>query len=201
MIAPPPAINVYGCSAEYGNPSGHSLWAASFHFFVFLDLCHATNGPKRSNVFYGITLFFAVFFMFIIGFARFYEGVHSINQILYGWTIGLWIAFYLHFCFRDMIIDHIERLLSTKNNQKVPFVKLSLICGAIGVGAFLSQLLTYIFVEMTIDPSVEATYRINMGLTESCKKYATSPQSFNEKSIIISGLAQVAIGAYLGILI
>ena len=79
MLAPPPAINVYGCSAEYGNPSGHALWAAAFHFFVFLDFNYATNGPQRSKAFYFITLFLAAAFMFIIGFARFYEGVHSIN--------------------------------------------------------------------------------------------------------------------------
>ena len=119
MLDPPPAINVYGCSAEYGNPSGHALWAASFHFFVFLDLCHASKGPHRSKVFYWVTLFFAIFFCFIIGFARFYEGVHSINQIVYGWTIGFWIAFYMHFCFRDLIIDHVEELLlcSDKGNH------------------------------------------------------------------------------------
>jgi hypothetical protein len=137
----------------------------------------------------------------MIGFARFYEGVHSINQILYGWTIGLWIAFYLHFCFRDIIIAHIEQLLLTKNIDKVPFVKLSVICSVLGILAFLSQLLTYIFVEMSIDPNLEATYRLKMSLTPSCAKYANSKETFNEKSIIISGLAQLAIGAYLGILI
>jgi membrane-associated phospholipid phosphatase len=136
MILPPPAINVYGCSAEYGNPSGHALWAAAFHFFVFLDFCHASNSPIRSNLFYGLGLFFTVFFMFIIGFARFYEGVHSINQILYGWTIGLWIAFYLHFCFRDNIINHVERVLLTKNTDKISFPMLSIVCGVLGALAF-----------------------------------------------------------------
>jgi hypothetical protein len=34
-------INVFGCSAEYGNPSGHSLFAAAMDTFVFLDVFHA----------------------------------------------------------------------------------------------------------------------------------------------------------------
>ena len=40
-----------------------------------------------------------------------------------------------------------------------------------------------------------------MKKTESCAKYANSILKFNEKSIVISGLAQVAVGGYFGILI
>lgn len=36
-------IQVYGCSAEYGNPSGHSLFAAAFAFFLFLDIFEAPD--------------------------------------------------------------------------------------------------------------------------------------------------------------
>ena len=31
----------YGCSAEYGNPSGHSLQAGAFNTFFFLDFCNS----------------------------------------------------------------------------------------------------------------------------------------------------------------
>ena len=42
------SIKVYGCSAEYGNPSGHSLFAAAFNLFFFLDIFH--SGKKRTSV-------------------------------------------------------------------------------------------------------------------------------------------------------
>lgn len=32
-----PDIIPHGCSAEFGNPSGHSLFAAAFFLFIFLD--------------------------------------------------------------------------------------------------------------------------------------------------------------------
>jgi hypothetical protein len=35
------AINVYGCSPEYGNPSGHSIFAAAMDTFIFLDVFYA----------------------------------------------------------------------------------------------------------------------------------------------------------------
>ena len=57
------------------------------------------------------------------------------------------------------------------------------------------------FVEATIDQKDEDLYTENMRKTESCAKYANSILKFNEKSIVISGLAQLAVGAYLGILI
>ena len=60
----------------------------------------------------------------------------------------------MHFCFRDEVIEHVEKLLRTKNPDRIPFTKLSIICGLIGLLAFLTQLLTYIFVEMTINKDV-----------------------------------------------
>ena len=40
-------IQVFGCSAEYGNPSGHSIFAAAFNSFVFLDVFHKKNEDKE----------------------------------------------------------------------------------------------------------------------------------------------------------
>jgi membrane-associated phospholipid phosphatase len=94
-------IKVYGCTTEYGNPSGHALFASAGHFFIFLDVCHGRNSPKFSTVLYSILLFLTGSLSFLIGFARFYVGVHTINQIVYGWCLGLWISFYFHICLRD----------------------------------------------------------------------------------------------------
>jgi membrane-associated phospholipid phosphatase len=71
-------IKVYGCSAEYGNPSGHSLFAAGFNFFFFLDICHGTK-YRYSKPIYFTLLVLAIFLTVTIGFARFYVGVHTLN--------------------------------------------------------------------------------------------------------------------------
>ena len=77
-----PDIIPHGCSAEYGNPSGHSLFAAAFFIFIFLDvfehskdiLCIARIKPLYIGM-----LFLAISFMILIGFARLYVAVHSLN--------------------------------------------------------------------------------------------------------------------------
>jgi len=73
-----PDIKAYGCSAEYGHPSGHSLFAAAFNFFFFLDICHS-NIRKVSNLVYYSLLFTAISLTVLIGYARFYVGVHTLN--------------------------------------------------------------------------------------------------------------------------
>ena len=94
-------IKVYGCSAEYGNPSGHSLFAAAFAFFLFLDIFESPHTKfKRWGLSYCISLFFVLAYTILIGFARLYVGVHTLNQVIYGWQLGIWISFYFHFALR-----------------------------------------------------------------------------------------------------
>ena len=70
----------YGCSSEYGNPSGHSLFAAGFNFFMFLDFLHGKYSKQqvRSIIYYGF-LSLAISLTILIGFARLYVMVHTIN--------------------------------------------------------------------------------------------------------------------------
>jgi membrane-associated phospholipid phosphatase len=73
-------IEPIGCSHEYGNPSGHSLFAAGFFFSMFLDIFHAKNQERKKNkLVYGLSLFGTIAITVLIGFARLYVGVHSID--------------------------------------------------------------------------------------------------------------------------
>jgi membrane-associated phospholipid phosphatase len=108
-------ITVYGCSGEYGNPSGHSLFSAAFNIFFFLDLFHSNcDQPDfstlKAKLIYAGALFLAILLTFLIGFARFYVGLHTLNQIVYGWQIGLLLALYFHICLREPVIKHIQTL-------------------------------------------------------------------------------------------
>jgi len=108
-------IKVFGCSAEYGNPSGHSIFAAAMDTFVFLDVFYAqeNSGQTRKAIeklSYAFWLFISVSLTFLIGFARFYVGVHTLNQIVYGLCWGLWLAFFFHFVLREKIMGHIRDL-------------------------------------------------------------------------------------------
>ncbi len=145
-------VKVFGCTAEYGNPSGHALFAAGGHFFIFLDVCHGRKSPTFSKPVYAILLFLTVSLSALVGYARFYVGVHTINQIVYGWSLGILLAFYFHICLRDTIIDHVDRyLLSRKHNMSIAYKK-SIITNFIVVAvAFGTQVATYLITQLVID--------------------------------------------------
>ena len=79
------------CSGGYGNPSGHSLGSCA----SYLALCHLfteykwfkenTTGIITRCLLFGLTLIF----IFTIMLSRLFLGVHSIDQVLYGFTLGL----------------------------------------------------------------------------------------------------------------
>ena len=53
----------------------------------------------------------AVAFGATIGYSRLFLGVHSLNQILFGWLLGVWLAFTMHFIFKDKIMKNARKLL------------------------------------------------------------------------------------------
>lgn len=113
----------YKCSTEYGNLSGHSLFASSFNFFVFLDYFHGEYKDKAySKILYFCMLFLAFALAIVIGFSRIYLNAHTLNQVVYGWTFGFWLAFYFHFCLREPIMKHIEDISERKDYQ-IPYKK------------------------------------------------------------------------------
>lgn len=86
-------IKAYHCSKEFGNPSGHSHSSALIASMLFLDLCHT----RCQKVIGGsIALFWAAG----IPFSRYLLGVHSLDQIVFGSTLGLWSGLTLHFVLR-----------------------------------------------------------------------------------------------------
>lgn len=100
-------LTTIGCSHEYGNPSGHSLFSAGFSLFVFLDFFSHQSGGEKSRA-YNTCLIAAIAFFVLMGFARVYQAVHSVDQVLYGWQLGIWGALYFNYCLRDWLISHVN---------------------------------------------------------------------------------------------
>lgn len=76
---------------------------------VLLD--RIANHPDDSTCGRVLQFFAAIGIPLLVGFSRLYNGDHSMDQILYGWLLGLWLAFALHLLVRDFIISHIKTLL------------------------------------------------------------------------------------------
>ena len=59
----------------------------------------------------------AAFMMFGIGISRFMLGAHSIDQVIYGWSFGLWFAFFFFRYVRPRVQIHLSRLLESNQDH------------------------------------------------------------------------------------
>ncbi len=98
------SVHTVGCSHEYANPSGHSMFSSSVGLFIFLDFM----GTRNRNIKWFSVLSSIFAFTGIMGFARIYQGLHTVDQVLYGWCLGFWFALFFHFCIREWLIDHVD---------------------------------------------------------------------------------------------
>ena len=111
------------CSTGFGNPSGHSLAATLSSITIFLDVMHGythkgrPSSISRYSLVYYLLLVIALFWAGSIPYTRFLMGVHSLDQIVYGATLGVWAAFTLHFIVRDNIIKYIDDLIDWQENK------------------------------------------------------------------------------------
>jgi len=81
------------CWLEYGNPSGHSITSSALYLTIWDLVCRRFEADKRQRY---ISLAFTIFTVFMIAASRIYHGVHTYNQILLGWILG--VAIHYFFC-------------------------------------------------------------------------------------------------------
>jgi membrane-associated phospholipid phosphatase len=66
---------------------------------VFLDYISSEEGIKSwiKNIIYSV---FIMIVVTLVGYSRMFNGVHTLDQVLTGLIIGLWIAIFGHYLFR-----------------------------------------------------------------------------------------------------
>ena len=117
-------ITPLGCSPEYGNPSGHQLYSSAFFTFMFLDIFHGEyRYGQVSKTAYYLSYAGTLFVIFMMGFSRLYTGLHTLNQIIYGIQVGMWLAYYFNFCFRQDLMNHIDFIAVLGNERKINYKK------------------------------------------------------------------------------
>lgn len=99
-----------GCSSSYGHPSGHSLTSAAATFTLLWDMLKMYS---ESSIWLRVlAICLSPIIPFIVGFSRLFNGVHSLDQIILGWILGIWLSCFCHFYIRPLFIPHIKDLLS-----------------------------------------------------------------------------------------
>lgn len=185
------------CSTEYGNPSGHSQFAAGFNSFMFLDIFHGSlKGRIYNKLWYYFWAFIAIALAALVCFARFYVMVHTLNQIVYGASLGIWTTCYFHFCLRDPLIAHIKNITELPG-LNFSYQKLIIISTLIFVVEVMAQVATYLLVDYYFQP--QAYWLINMA-NECGTLVGVNFNYLNYSSLIVGGVPSVTYGAYLGML-
>ena len=152
-----PQIEAMTCSTQYGNPSGHSLFAMGTALTIWLDY----NATVTNTCFWGrwytrlALLIAALTFGVTIGYSRVVLGVHSWNQLLFGWQLGAWMALTLHYCCRDKLHENVQQLFYDRDTD---FVSLAFKWLSLLAIVLVVQIVNYVVKEPWIvnDPVWEA---------------------------------------------
>ena len=82
------------CDGGFGNPSGHSMVNTYLYLSLFVYI-KEINILQGKYIFQGFILIFFIVWIFSIIFSRIILGMHSLNQVIYGTSLGL--IFFLFF--------------------------------------------------------------------------------------------------------
>lgn len=115
------AITNYGCTTQFGNPSGHSLTSMGSAVMVWLDYYHCckTKSIPESSIWSQLwmrrlLLFVAITYALSVAWSRILTGMHSFNQILFGMSLGAWLALTFYGLIYEPLLKHCHELLNNK---------------------------------------------------------------------------------------
>ena len=175
----------YSCNYGYGNPSGHSLTSIS----LYLCLSHIlTNYFKISQIFNILIFMFFIIFSILIMISRYLLSAHSINQILYGFFLGLGLYYILIYIIGYHKYQSINFLQHMKNK------KINLFYNVFHSFLLIAAILIYIFIKEKDHSDLENSIfnDIRCKITKPFTKYKNNAL-FQSLSIIS------LIGAQMGI--
>ena len=136
--------------------------------------------------------------VFLVGTSRVALGVHSMNQVVYGWSYGLWLAFFLFRFVRPKLHIHIRQLLEKSQFTRVHipyFLNLALLIWATII---VFTLFNYLIAKRDFLIPPPQLWLDNM--LKKCGLVFNENRMFLNPGFIKSGLVSAPIGGYLGLL-
>lgn len=98
---------LHHCSRGFGNPSGHAMWCFAIPIAISLDIRRSNPHGKCMQV---VAILTTLWIGISIAFTRMIMGVHSLDQVIFGGLVGVWIAFTFEFIVRKPLMGHIMHL-------------------------------------------------------------------------------------------
>ena len=149
-------IEAISCSNEFGGPSGHSLSALAGVLVAWLDY-NETFPDHSALVRYSIG-YVGVVAAVMVGHSRMVLGVHSLDHLLFGFALGIWVALTMHYIARPKIFEAAESLykqLPIKPNHTLHFL------GSFGVFALLYSISIVVYF-ISSDFEIPSTWSENL---------------------------------------
>ena len=146
------------CDGGFGNPSGHALVS----FFIYLVLIHYIMNHKFFNekiIIKILLISILVTLLLLVVFSRIILGIHSINQIIFGSLLGIWIFLILVYSFK---LDRMSMIIYRKLYERKKYIF------SISLLLFLS-LLTPIILCSTFNHQLDYV-DLNNKLNDNCQK-------------------------------
>jgi hypothetical protein len=92
-----------------------------------------------------------------MGFSRIALGVHSFNQVLYGWLWGIWLSTTGFYCVRSKVIEWSHKYLAGEAKPSRLEIDLILLAQIV---VFVTQVVIYYLVNKRFKPRPEWTENI-----------------------------------------
>ena len=127
-------IKPYDCLGGFGSPSNH-VFTSTVFYLVCWKVLFQSNSRKNQVFFKYFTLFIVIIIISLVSFVRLVSGAHSIDQILFGFLLGL--CYYV-------FVFYVINIYANNSNQLLKYIKVkkrkfifSLFLGILGyVGLF-----------------------------------------------------------------
>ena len=137
-------IQAFSCSNQYGNPSGHCFTCLGIPLAAWLDYNSTAmmNPEAKWSAWYLRLIAFIPVLLFpaTIAYSRMFLGVHSLNQVLYGLSLGAWFAFSSEFLIRKHMVKLIQDLIDVQEKR---LLRLFLVSFTLFVAASSLQIINY----------------------------------------------------------
>lgn len=111
---------------SFGNPSGHAVFSVGTFGTIFYLLYQIPKTKVWTRVYWGTTAFSLVLFWIVIPFSRLSSGVHSIDQLLLGMTLGLLCFTSMIFVWGEPLNNHVAKLVEKKLSNRQQWLSISI---------------------------------------------------------------------------
>ena len=174
------------CDGGFGNPSGHSITTSFLYLSLFIYFKETKRLYKKYLILV-IMILILLAWIVIILLSRIILGVHSVNQIIYGSTLGVILSLFVLIVFK---IHRMPVSVYKKFFREKKYIYISVAVYLVFIGISIGN---YFIVKKGFDYE-----KYNDILDKVCEKNVPKYRRFNADGLFGSSTIFVMFGMYLG---